>query len=167
MAKGTLKVFHAVNDYIEDQDIQWDVDQFAMAILSDSIVDLLPTETNPALGSTNCNEVSAGGNYAAGGVNLTLDNTDSGGVRTIKLNTTTHPSGLVTVLNDPANPTNAKTALVYDKDATTPTDAAVAYVDLTEDGGTTAVDMTGVDLEVTFGTGGNPGEILKFTVSNP
>lgn len=166
MAKGTLKVFDALIGYIEDQDIQWS-DSFALALLSNPITSLLVTETNPALGSTNCTEVAAGGNYTAGGVDLTLDNSLSGGVRTVKLNTTTHPSGLITISQDPAGPTNVKTALFYDKDATTPVDAAVAYIDLTENGGITAINNGGQDIEITFDGGGTPGVILTVGTSNP
>lgn len=166
MAKGTQKVFHAFIGYIENQQILFS-HQWAVALLTNPVTSLLPTETNPALGSTNCTEVSAGGNYPAGGINLTLNNSLTGGVRTMKLNTSIHAGGKITIAADPAGPTNAKTALVYDKDATSPVDAAAAYIDLTEDNGVTAVDNTAVQIEITFGTGGVLGDILKVSVNNP
>lgn len=167
MAKGTLKVFNAFEEFRVDGVYDIDNDQWAMALLTNSVANLLPTETNPALGSTNATECTPGGNYPAGGINLTILNTFTGGLKTFKLDTGVHSAGLITILADPANPTNAKTALIYSKPATSPVDAAAAYIDLTEDGGTTPIDLTGVDLEITFGTGGNPGEILKIPVSNP
>lgn len=165
MAKGTLTVFDALWAYVEAAVFDFAADQFAVAILSDPITSLLKTESNPALGSTNCNEVSAGGNYSAGGVNLTLANTDSGGTRTIKLDTGVHSSGVITIAQDAAGPTNCKTALVYDKDAVSPADAAICFIDLTEDDGTTPVDNSAVPIEITFGSGGNAGEIYVGTIS--
>lgn len=165
MAKGDLTVFDAHWAHIEAGVFDFAADQFAMAFLSDPITSLLKSETNPALGSANCNEVSAGGNYPAGGINLTLDNSNSGGTRTIKLNTGTHAGGVVSVAADPSGPTNVKTALIYDKDATSPADAAIAFIDLTEDDGVTAKDNSAVAIEVTFGQGGNPGEIYVGTIT--
>lgn len=167
MAKGTQKIFDAFIGYIEDQDVAY-ADQWALALLSDPITALLVTETNPALGSTNCNEVSAGGNYPAGGINLTLANTLSGGIRTMKVDTGIHAGGVIEIASDPAGPTNCKTALIYDKDATTPADAAAAYIDLTEDGGTTAVDNSAVTIQVAIGVAdAEAGTILKVRTNNP
>lgn len=167
MAKGTQKIFNAFLGYYRGP-VDIDSDQMAVALLSNAITALLPTETNPALGSTNCTEVSAGGNYPSGGINLTMDNTETGGVHTMKLNTGIHTGGVITIAQNAAGPNNVKTALIYDKDAVSPADAAIAYIDLTEDDGVTAVDNSAVDIEIAIGVaGGEAGTILKVQVNNP
>lgn len=165
MAKGDLLIFDQFLQYYRGV-FDLDTDQWAMALLTDPVTSLLVSETDPALGSSNCNECSAGGNYPAGGINLTLNNSETGGVHTMKLNTSIHSGGLITIDQDASNPTNAKTALIYSKPATSPADAAACYIDLTEDGGSTAVDLTARPLEVTLGIDGTFGDILKVKTSN-
>jgi hypothetical protein len=166
MAKGDLLVFDATPGYLRDKDVDIAGGAWKCALISDSVTSLLVSETNPALGSTNINEVTAGGGYTAGGIALTLDNSDSGGVVTMKLNTTTHASGKISWTKTAGSPTNIKTAAIYDDNATTPANAAICYIDLTEDGGATAIDLSARDIEVTFGTGGSAGDILKIQTSN-
>ena len=163
MAQGTTEAFEALAGYLRDKDVDIAGGTWKCALLSDPITALLDSETTPALGSTNCNEVTAGGGYTAKGIALTLDNTDAGGVVTMKLNTTTHADGKITWTAAAGSPTDIKSALIYDDAATTPADAAAWFADLTADGGTTPISLVAGNVSITFGSGGNPGEILQMT----
>ena len=167
MAKGDLLLFDAEPGYREDGVVSIDSDNWAIALLSDPVTALLVSESNPALGSANCNEVSPGGNYPSGGIDLTLNNSRANGIHKMVLDTGVHTSGIVSIAANAGNPTNVFTALLYSKTATSPADAAIGYIDLTENGGVTGIDLTGVTLNMTFGTGGNPGEICFFQTDNP
>lgn len=161
MAQGDVKVFDDLISYLEDGDISFG-DSWAYALVSDTFASISKSASSPALGSFT--ECSAGGNYPSGGVNLTLANTLTGGVRTMKLDTGVHSGGVISISQNASNPTDARCAIIYSKTASTPTGAAVWVTDLTEDG-TTPADLSGIDLEDTLGSGGNPGDILKLTVN--
>ena len=163
MTQGTAEAFEAFSGYLRDKDVDIAGGTWKVALLTDPITALVDSETNPALGSTNCTEVSAGGGYTAKGIALTLDNSDSGGVVTMKLNTTTHTGGKITWTAAAGSPVNIKSAIVYDDAATSPTDAAVWFADLTVDGGTTAISLVGADVEITFGSGAAAGDIMTIT----
>lgn len=165
MAQGDITVFDALAGYLRDKDIDFASVTWAAVLLTDPITALLRTETNPALGSTNMNEVTPGGGYSANGIALTMDNTDTGGVVTLKLNTTTHVSGKITWVASASSPTDIKTLGIVDLAATTPADAAVCAYDMTADGGTTAISLVAGDISFTFGTGGVAGAIFTITVS--
>ncbi len=165
MAKGSLLVFDATPGYLRDKDIDLAGGTWKCALISNSIASLLVSETNPALGSTNITQVSNGGGYSDG-IALTLDNSDSGGVVTMKLNTSTHTDGKISWTKAASSPEDIKTAVVYDDAATTPANAAVCYIDLTEDGGTTAVSLVAVDLDITFGSDTTAGNILTIATNN-
>ena len=164
MAQGDLIVFNAFLDYLRDKDVDLEGGTWAAVLLSDPITALLATETDPALNvSTNVNEVSAAGGYSANGIALTLDNALVGSVFTMKLNTTTHSGGTITWTAQAGSPTNIKTLAVVDLAATSPVDAAVAYADMTADGGVTPVSLVAGNIAYTFGTDGTPGDILTVT----
>lgn len=165
MAQGSIVVFDALAGYLRDKDIDLAGGTWAAVLLTDPITALLAGETNPALGSTNMNEVVAGGGYSANGIALTLDNGDSGGVVTMRLNTTTHTDGKITWTAAAGSPTNIKSMGIVDLAGTTPADAAVCYFDMTADGGTTAISLVAGNITFTFGTGGAAGDILTITVS--
>ncbi len=166
MAKGSLLVFDATSGYLRDKDVDIEGSSWKCALISNSIASLLVSETNPALGSTNITQVSNGGGYTTGGIALTLDNSDSGGTVTMKLNTSTHTDGKISWSKAASSPTNIKTAVVYDDSAGTPIDAAICYIDMTEDGGTTAVNLVSVDIDITFGTDATDGDILTIATNN-
>ncbi len=165
MARGSLLVFDATPGYLRDKDIDIAGGSWKCALISNSVASLLVSETNPAIGSTNITQVTNGGGYTDG-IALTLDNSDSGGTVTMKLNTTTHSGGKISWTKAASSPTNIKTAVVYDDSASTPGDAAICYIDMTEDGGTTAVDLASVDIDITFGTDTVAGNILTIATNN-
>ena len=162
MAQGATEVFEALAGYLRDKDIDLASGTWKCALLSDPITALVDSETAPALGSTNCNEVSAGGGYSAGGIALTMANTDTGGVVALKLNTGTHADGKISWTSGASSPTNIKSALVFDDAATTPVDAAAVFIDMTVDGGVTPISLVLANISITFGSGGNAGEIFKI-----
>lgn len=164
MSQGSIVVFDAWNDYLRDGDIDLEGGTWAAVLLSDPITALLRNETNPALGSTNMNEVAAAGGYSANGIALTLDNAIVAGVLTMKLNTTTHSGGAISWTAQAGSPTNIKTLGIVDLAATSPIDAAVCFFDMTADGGTTPISLVAGNIGFTFGTGGTPGDILTSTV---
>lgn len=161
MSKGDVKVFDALLTYYRGP-VDLDSDQWAYALVSNTFASISKALASPALGSFT--ECAAGGNYPSGGVNLTLNNSETGGVHTMKLNTGVHSGGKISIAQNASNPTNARCAIIYSKTASSPTGAAVWVTDLTEDGSTPA-DLSGIDLEDTLGSGGTPGDILKLTVN--
>lgn len=172
MAKGSLRVFNRTVGYDAEQQIRWLASgSFRCALISDGVDVLLDTETLPGLDSGNINQVAAGGGYTNLGIILsTIENeadTETTGIFTFRLNTAVHTDGKISWTQQAGSPTNIKTAVVYDNDTgATPSRPCLCYIDLTEDGGTTAVNLEAADIDITFGQGGNPGEIMKFTVSN-
>lgn len=167
MAQGTFLLFNKFEDYKRDQVVGLEGGSWKVALCSDPVTSLLVSETNPALGSTNINEVSAGGGYTSGGIALTLASTDTAGLYTFALDTGTHSGGTLAWSSAAGSPTNIKSAVLYDDAATSPANAAAGYWDMTTDGGTTPLDLTAVDINLNAGAnGGNAGEIF-VTETNP
>ena len=166
MAQGTPLLFDAAVGYVVAKTVDIGGGTWKAALLSVGVDVILVGEATPKLGSGNLTEVTAGGGYTAGGIALTLDNSDSGGTYTMKLNTTTHASGKITWTSSASgDPTNIKSLLIYDDAATSPTDAAVIFFDMTADGGTTPISLLAGDVSFTFGSGGVAGAILTITVN--
>ena len=164
MSKGTNLIFNATPHFVKERRIDIQNSTFKIGLISDPVTSLLVSETDPGFGDGNINEVAAGGNYTAGGQTLTLANVSASSVFTMKLDTGTHSGGTISWAQDGSNPTNAKTAVIYDSSVVSA--LAICYYDITDDGGTTAIDMQGRDLEVNIGAAGNAGEILKLSTSN-
>lgn len=166
MAKGTGKLFNAAVNYVRNGVVDFDAGTWRMILVSNSITALTPSETNPARGSTNITEVANAGSYTTGGILLTLNNSESNGILTVKLNLTSHPNALLAWAQQSGSPNNIKTAVLIDDAATSPVDAAVKFWDLTEDSGTTPISLASVGIDLIVGVGAN-GHLLKIRVSNP
>ena len=160
MAQGTAEVFEATAGYYRDKDVDFASVSWKCALLTNPVTSLLDSETNPALGSPNCTEVTGGGGYTAKGIALPMSNTDTGGVATLKTSVT---DGKITWTKAAGSPTDIKSAIVYDDAATTPDDKAVWFVDMTSDNGVTPVSLVADDVFITFGSGGVVGAILTMT----
>jgi len=158
MAKGDVVRFDAAHGFRLAGTVDVDGGTWKLAILSVGVDVITKAESNPRFGLGNLTEVTPGGNYAAGGVALTLDNSNAAGVYTQKLNTGVHSSGQLVIAQHASNPTNARTAVLYEDTAAS--DEATHFWDLTLDGGTTPVDMTAGPLTLDFITG--PGEICVW-----
>lgn len=141
MAQGDIVVFDEAKAFMIDGG--WEAaDTIKLALLTAAVT---PTagDTTPALGDYT--QVTAGGNYTAGGETLdTLGNmvTEAGGTMTFD-----DTGATVQWLQNAGNPTNARWGLVYnDTDAS---DLAICYLDLGA-----AVDMTAGDLTITWNASG-------------
>lgn len=141
MATGDITVFNEAKAYMIDGG--WEsADTIKLALLT-SAVTPAAGDTTPALGDYT--QVTAGGNYTAGGDTLdTLGNmvTQSAGTMTFD-----DTGASVTWAQNASNPTNARWGLVYnDTDAG---DLAICFVDLGA-----ARDMTAGDLTITWHASG-------------
>lgn len=145
MAQGDLTLFEeTLEEYSES--INFETDAFKMSLV---VATTTPTaaDAGPAYsgGTTNyggANEVTAGGNYVAGGASLASP-TFVEAAGTCTFDATDPPAWS----QHASNPTDARWAVIYD-DTTTPKHA-IAFVDL----GST-FDMSTGDLTVTLASGG-------------
>jgi hypothetical protein len=107
-------------------------------------------------------EATVGGNYASGGVTLTMLGMTAGSATTtpvvLQLDVSAHASNKLTITANASNPTAANCMLIYDDNATS--DVALCVVDLS--GSTGGLDITS-GLEWTPDSGGTPGRIITFT----
>jgi hypothetical protein len=141
MAAGDISVFDEAKAYMIDGG--WEAaDTIKLALLTSATA---PTDadTTPALGDYT--QVTAGGNYVAGGETLgTLGNcvTETAGTMTFD-----DTGESVTWAQNGSNPTNARYGLIYnDTDAG---DLAIAWLDLGS-----VVDMSAGDLTITWNASG-------------
>ena len=135
-------------------------------LCSDPITALLVGETTPKRDAGNINEVAATGGYTPdGGIALTLDITETGGLYTFKVNTTTHTDGKISWTKQAGSPANIKSAVLYDDAATN--DECVAFWDMTTNGGITPVSLVAVSIDLKLGdAGGNAGEMFTQRINN-
>lgn len=140
MARGDVTVFNEAKAKMLDGD--WaSTDNFYCMLITNAAAPSASTTTPTTADFT---EVTAGGNYAAGGVNLGALSTlvtESGG--TMTFDSATNPSWA----QNASNPTNAYYAIIYNY-----TDAGkdcVAFVDLAG-----PIDMTAGDLTITWNGSG-------------
>lgn len=143
MASGDVVFVAAAKEQLGQKIHDMDSDTFKLALITSSTT---PTETTalPHFGGTgttdwSTNEVSAGGNYTAGGVTLTSASW------TLSTATVTWDFADVSILQHASNPTNARWGIIYNN-----TDAnkrVLAYVDLGSDR-----DLSGGDFSITIGS---------------
>ena len=163
MAAGDAEVFEAFAGYLRDKDVDIAGGTWKVALVTEPITTLVDSQAAPALAGTNVTEVTAGGGYTAKGIALTMANTDTGGVVTLKLNTGTHTDGKITWTAQAGSPTDIKTAVVFDDAATSPVDACIAFIDMTPDGGTSPISLVAGDVTITFNHGSVTGAITTIT----
>ena len=138
MAAGTIAVFNTSKEWLMDGTFDLDGDSFKIMLITAATV---PAVTDVTPDPTNYTEVTAGGNYTAGGAAATVTWVESAGTVTLAL------SANVAWLANGANPTNARYAILFADNVTTPVaDAAVAFIDL----GAT-IDMSAGDLTINAG----------------
>ena len=140
MAAGDLVVFNEAKGFLIDGGFE-SADDIKVALVTTATTPTASTAT-PTL--SDFTQVTAGGNYTAGGISIgdigTLVTTSGG---TMTFDSATNPSWA----QNAGNPTNARWAIVYnDTDAS---DRAIAFVDL----GAT-VDMTAGSLTITWNASG-------------
>ena len=140
MARGDVVVFEEAKAYMLDGG--WATSNDIKCALITNAVNPTAADATPAL--ADYTQVTAGGNYTAGGVSLgqwsTLI-TEAGG--TVTFDSATNP----TWAQNAGNPTNAYWAIIYND--TQAGDPAIAYVDLAG-----PVDMTAGALTITWNASG-------------
>lgn len=144
MARGAFTKFHALPGYVFEQVIDLSAGSFKIALLNVGVDVILNTEATPKFGSGNLIDCAAGGGYTAGGIAITLDNSNSGGVYTVKLNTSSHPSSLLTWTKAAGSPIDIRAACLYLSAGGAL--EAVGVWDMTQDGGSTAASLVADDV---------------------
>jgi hypothetical protein len=151
MAQGTFTLFNEAAISLMDGRIDLDTDTLKFALISTVPVATAAVPCWGAGGTTNLssNEVSGDG-YAAGGKELTtVAWTQTGGVGTLSADPL---SGADKWAQDGAGPTNIKTGILYSDSATNKD--AIGFMDMTADGGTTAISLQAGDISVTWNVAG-------------
>lgn len=148
MTQGTLLTFEEFSKNIGDGSNDLDSDTFSIILIT----------TLPVIGATSPDradftEVTAGGGYSTGGITLTgVTWTESAGVATFD------SSLLVAWIAAAGSPTNIVAALLVN-DTHAGTNDAIAFIDMTTDGGSTPISLVAGNISITFNASG------LFTVS--
>jgi len=142
MAQGTLSVFNEAKQNIGNNllDLSNATDFKCMLITT------LPTVAALTPDSADFIEVTAGGGYTAGGVALNVTWVESAG--TVTFDSSVNPSWTASA----GSPTNIVAALIYSTTAVG--EDALAFIDLTTDGGTTPISLVAGDITITFNASG-------------
>ena len=150
MAQGTLSLFNEFAESIADGRIDLDTHTFKAALTSTVPADTDAIPTWGAGGTTNesSNEVTPGGGYTAGGISLTgVTWVQTSGVgkfdSSLDVTWTSAASG---------DPTNIKSLILYSDTATNKD--CIGWMDMTADGGTTAISLLSGNITVTWNASG-------------
>lgn len=140
MAAGDTKVF---NDYIlKSRQGKYTVaDGYTLAFLSDTYASISTNATDPVLTDFT---VASGGNVATSYLLTGASISRAAEVITLDFD------DIATILQDPANPTDLRCALIYDASVL---DETMQVFDLTSDG-TTPLDLINNDLTFSFNASG-------------
>lgn len=161
MAAGDIKWFGSALQKLGTKTINMDTDELKLALVTASVTPAIGT-TNPcwgAGGSTNLStyEVTAGGNYTAGGKILEISSGGAGSQTwTLVSDAPTLRADVVSWAQHASNPTNARWGIIYSNTATNKD--CLGYVDLGS-----ARDMTAGALNVDWDSADN--NILRITQS--
>ncbi len=143
MAQGTLLTFEEFRKNIGDGSHDMDNDIFSVILIT-----TLPTLGAASPDRADFTEVSAGGGYSAGGIALTgVTWVEAAGVSTFDSSMTplwTAAAG---------SPTNIVAALIVN-DTHAGSNDAVAFIDMTTDGGSTPISLVAGNISITFNAGG-------------
>lgn len=149
MAQGTITLFNEFAESLGDGRIDMDTHTFKAALTSTvpSATDAIPCWGVGGTTNESSNEVSAGGGYTAGGISLSsVTWTQTSGVckfDAADISWTSSASG---------DPTNIKTLIIYSNTATNKD--CVGFMDMTTDGGTTAISLLSGNISVTWNASG-------------
>ena len=135
MARGDLVQFQEFPLELSKGGYNLETDSFSMILIT-----TLPVNTDASPDRADYTEVTAGGSYVTGGIALTVTLAEVGGVTTFDI--TNAPSWAKLA----GSPTDIKAGLIVNN-THAGTQDAIAAVDLTTDGGTTAISM--VDSTIT------------------
>ena len=147
MALGTLTLFEEFSKYLANGDHDMDGDGFKVMLITNGVV---ATAADLTPDSADYTEVSGGTSYTAGGEALTTPNlAEVGGV------TTFDDTGAASVswVQDASGPSTIYQAILYNT-THAGTNDAIAFIDMTTDGGTTPADLKAGDITITWGASG-------------
>ena len=140
MAQGDLTVYEEFRLYIGDGSHDLNSDTFKVALIT-----TLPTASDATPDFADYTEVSGTG-YTGGGETAAATYTEAAGTATFDI-------ADVSWTQNGAGPTNIKAAIIYNT-SHVGTNDAVAFVDMTTDGGTTAISLVDGDISITFNASG-------------
>lgn len=142
MAQGTLLFVDNFSESLSkgNHNLAPAGDTIKVMLISEGVASVLTSSVD----SSAFTEVSGGG-YTAGGVALTNTLSETGGTTTF--GSSVNPSWT----QNGSGPTNIKTALIYNTIAAS--EDLIAYIDMTVDGGTTAISLQSGDISITFAGG--------------
>ncbi len=141
MAQGSVVTFEEFRKTIGDGSHDLDNDTFRIMLISNAVV---PTAASATPDSADFTQVSGGG-YTAGGATVTCTWTEVGGTATFA--TTSAASWT----QNGTGPTNIYYGILYNSTHAGTTDA-IAYIDMTADGGTTPISLQDGDITINAGT---------------
>ena len=140
MAQGTLTVFEEFRKFIGDGSHDLDSDSFKVALIT-----TIPTAADATPDLADFTEVT-GTNYTAGGEAAAATWVEAAGVATWDL-------ADVGWTQSGAGPTDIKAALLYNT-THAGTNDAIAFIDMTVDGGTTPISLVDGDINIAFNASG-------------
>ena len=142
MAQGDFTLFEEFSLNIADGSHDMNSDTFSLILIT-----TLPTAADATPDRADYTEVTNGGGYTTGGIALTTSYTEAAGTATF--DSTTNPAWTATA----GSPTNIKGALLVN-DTHVGTNDAVGFIDMTTDGGTTAISLVAGNITVTWNASG-------------
>ncbi len=143
MAQGDFLTFEEFRKNIGDGSHDLDSDTFAIILIT-----TLPTVSDATPDRADYTECSAGGGYSTGGITLTgVTWTEAAGVATFD------SSLLVAWTAAAGSPTDIKGGLLVNNTHAGTTDA-IGFIDMTTDGGTTAISLVAGNISITFNASG-------------
>jgi len=140
MAQGSLVVFEEFRLFIGDKSHDLDADAFKIALIT-----TLPTAAAATPDLADFTEVS-GTNYTAGGETSAATYVEAAGVATFDM-------ADVSWTQSGSGPTDIKAALIYNT-THVGTNDAVAFIDMTTDGGTTPISLVDGDISIAINAAG-------------
>ena len=152
MAQGTLITFEELRKNILNGTHNFASDSFKIMLVDNTVV---PTAGLATPDSGDFTEVSGAG-YTAGGEPLTIGINYSAGTATIN-----HSGGAITWTKTAGGPTNIYYAIIYNTTYAGTNGDAIAFIDMTTDGGITPLDLSTSDI--TINLGGGTGDIYSIS----
>lgn len=137
MAQGTVTIF----DEAKLAMLNGSLDVSDATDWSVILITTLPTASQATPDTADFTECTNGGGYTTGGIDLATVLTEAAG--TVKYDDTVNPSWTAAA----GSPTDIVAALIVSE---TLTPNALGFVDLTTDGGTTAVSLVAGDVTITW-----------------
>lgn len=143
MAQGDLLLFEEFSKNIGDGSHDMDTDTFSVILIT-----TLPNVNQASPDRADFTEVTAGGGYTAGGIELAgVTWAEAAGVATF--DSTTNPAWTASA----GSPTNIVAALIVN-DSHAGTNDAIGFVDMTTDGGTTPISLVDGNITLTWNASG-------------